>query len=117
MKIIKGVMKMTKEEVVSALENAVDTKIIIKDWKVLNKLIEEHFDPKPYTFEELKEGMWIWDNKKKECFKIFETHNEDMTIEVVVNDRDVYHTKIATLGKFEENRFYPPSKANEGKEQ
>ena len=35
---------LSKEECKRALENAVDTGIIKKDWNVLNQLIEEHFD-------------------------------------------------------------------------
>lgn len=34
---------LSKEECEIALENAVDTGIIKKDWNVLNQLIEEHF--------------------------------------------------------------------------
>lgn len=148
---------MTKEEVVSALENAVDTKIIIKDWKVLKKLIEEYFKlkekhskilddvhdyryethamkmtirnlcehfgvkdekelqniylNKPYKFEDLHEGMWVWDDKLKSCFEIFDIHKEDMSVEVVIHDKGVEYRKVVTLGKFEENRFYPLVKA------
>lgn len=102
---------LTKEECEEALENAVDTKIIIKDWKVLNKLIEEHFDPKPYTLKDLKEGMWVWDDKLKSCFEIFDIHKEDMSVEVVIHDRGVEYRKVVFLCKFEPNRFYPPNKA------
>ena len=42
---------MSKEECEIALENAVDTGIIKKDWNVLNQLIEEHFEPKENTSE------------------------------------------------------------------
>lgn len=35
---------LSKEDCEIALENAVDTGIIKKDWKILNQLIEEHFD-------------------------------------------------------------------------
>ncbi len=35
---------LSKEECEIALENAVDTGIIKKDWNVLNQLIEEHFE-------------------------------------------------------------------------
>ena len=42
---------LSKEECEIALENAVDTGIIKKDWKVLNQLIEEHFKPKENTEE------------------------------------------------------------------
>lgn len=33
---------------------------------VINELIYEHFHNPPLKFEELKEGMWVWDNKRKE---------------------------------------------------
>lgn len=42
---------MSKEECEIALENAVDTGIIKKDWNVLNQLIDEHFKPKENTSE------------------------------------------------------------------
>lgn len=42
---------MNKEECEIALENAVDTGIIKKDWNVLNQLIEEHFKLKENTSE------------------------------------------------------------------
>lgn len=38
--------------------------------KLLNKLIDEHFDNPPLKFEELKEGMWVWDNQLKWFFKV-----------------------------------------------
>lgn len=41
----------SKEECEIALENAVDTGIIKKDWNVLNQLIDEHFKPKENTSE------------------------------------------------------------------
>lgn len=100
---------LTKEECEEALENAVDTKIIIKDWKVLKKLIEEHFDPKPYKFEELKEGMWVWDDKHEDYKQISRAIKENNEI-WCYGLYDEYR-----IGKFEENRFYPPNKANEEK--
>ncbi|MFR2720443.1 MAG: hypothetical protein ACLTAY_02445 [Thomasclavelia ramosa] len=42
---------LNKEECEIALENAVDAGIIIKDWKILNQLIEEHFVQKENTEE------------------------------------------------------------------
>lgn len=38
--------------------------------KLLNQLIDEHFDNPPLKFEELKEGMWVWDNLIKEWVKV-----------------------------------------------
>lgn len=37
---------------------------------VLEQLIREHFDNQPLKFEELKEGMWIWDNQLKWFFNV-----------------------------------------------
>lgn len=42
---------LSKEDCEIALENAVDTGIIKKDWKILNQLIEEHFVQKENTEE------------------------------------------------------------------
>lgn len=44
-----------------------------KDLDILNKLIHEHFDNPPLGFEELKEGMWVWDDIDKEYTKIYGT--------------------------------------------
>lgn len=61
----------------------------------------------PYKFEELKPNMWVWDIETNFIYQIFDTHEEDMSIEVVINDRDIQHLKVVTLCKFEENRFFP----------
>ena len=107
---------LTKEECEEALENAVDTKIIIKDWKVLNKLIEEHFDPKPYTFEELHEGMWVWDDRTKNCGKIRETFIKEIVNQKTQEIRQELRIKFKWgESVYEENRFYPVEKANQGK--
>lgn len=95
-----------------------------KDVDMIEQLIEEHFKPKelsdsndelrrqlyfiePYKFEDLKPNMWVWDIETNFIYQIFDTHEEDMSIEVVINDRDIQHLKVVTLCKFEENRFFP----------
>lgn len=40
-----------------------------KEYWLLEELINEHFSNKPLDFEELKEDMWVWDNKRKEWCK------------------------------------------------
>ena len=30
---------------------------------IIKKLIDEHFNPKPYKLEDLKEDMWVYDIK------------------------------------------------------
>lgn len=71
-------------------------------------------NPKPYAFKDLHEGMWVWDYKLKWLYQIFDAHEEDKSIEVVVSDRNAIFRKVVTLDKFEENRFYPVQKANQG---
>lgn len=41
-----------------------------KDVEVLNILITDHFENKPLEFEELKEGMWVWNDVEKEFLKV-----------------------------------------------
>lgn len=36
----------------------------------LEQLINEHFDNQPLKFEDLEEGMWVWDDKEKWYRKI-----------------------------------------------
>ena len=173
---------MSKEECEIALENAVDTGIIKKDWNVLNQLIEEHFklkentsefkhfklhsdstlknqtkeelidyikmlyhnwgvtdeqlkrvidkakelsdsnnelertvcsldyalsdvyNPKPYKFEELKDGMWVWDDIEK------------LICQIGLISKNAIHRKYidGTISDspFEENRFFPVQCAN-----
>lgn len=67
----------------------------------------ELYKNEPYKFEELEKGMWVWDNKDRWNYYIFDTHEEDMAIEVVINDRHTHYRKVVTLCKFEPNRFYP----------
>ena len=201
---------LSKEECEIALENAVDTGIIKKDWNVLNQLIEEHFELaenteeykhfklhsastlknqtkeelidyikmlyhnwgvcdeqlahslnvynnleekyksidftldkqfehieeiekildvcgivaikrvkeltniKPYKFEDLKEGMWVWDEKNELCNLIFETsincvgeQEIEFQWEMIDIDGDEFLYDI-----FEENRFFPVQCAN-----
>ena len=39
-------------------------------YDLIGELIEEHFDNPPLGFEELKEGMFVWDNKHHTYIKI-----------------------------------------------
>ena len=63
--------------------------------EVFKQLINEHFDNPPLKFEELKVGMWVWDNKRK-CYG------------QVTSDKccALLGTRLELWGIFEENRFY-----------
>ena len=64
---------MNKEECLEALnyfyeEVSIDeynTKLDDKNYQILEKLIDEHFDNPPLKFEELEVGMWLWDKPYK----------------------------------------------------
>lgn len=45
---------------------------------ILLQLINEYFYNQPLRFEEIKKGMWIWDNASKEWMKV-ETTRETYT--------------------------------------
>ncbi len=89
-----------------------DLREVTKSNDMIEQLIKEHFEAKAYKFEELKEGMWVWDKRLNFCHKIFMTHEEDHTIEIVIVDKQIPYSKVITLGIFEENRFFPVQMAN-----
>lgn len=66
---------------------------------------------KPYKFEDLKEGMWVWDDRLKACFLIKAIKPKTYWNIVVYAN---YLTDTLEELNFEENRFYPVSKAMEG---
>lgn len=72
---------------------------------VLEQLIKEHFEPQPYEFEDLKNNMWVWDDKKMDFYHVCEKIvNKDGT-KILANET---HYRL-----FEENRFFPITKALE----
>ena len=66
------------------------------------ELIDEHFDNPPLEFEELKQGMWIWDNARKEWVKV-EAQRETYT--KIVECWVIGWVLLKTY-EFEPNRFY-----------
>lgn len=101
------------------------------EFDVLSKLIKEHFElveeykscrqeievyyellyPDPYKLEELKPNMYVWDDFYKDIFLIYDVHGD--IIKVIVTDRQIGFKKVVTLGTFQENRFFPITKANQ----
>ena len=72
---------------------------------VLRDLIKEYFEPQPYKLEELHEGMWVWDDEEKEIIHIRSVINGFYFL--AIGEEDVIYAK------FEENRFFPLTKALE----
>lgn len=78
-----------------------------KEW--LEEL-KELKNPQPYKFEELKAGMWVWDDRLKACFLIKAIRPKtNWNIVIYAN----YLTDTFEELEFEENRFFPLIKAME----
>ena len=100
---------LTKEECEKALDSlykvadklVLDHNIFIGSYDILNKLIHEHFSNPPLKFKELKEGMWIWDNKDKAYMKIESVSDKDW-VWLYIDSSEREH--IDEL--YEPNRFY-----------
>lgn len=75
----------------------------------VNELYKQLYDPQPYKFEELKEGMWVWDNNRQSVIKVIGFYGVNIHVQfgIGVYKKDCYI-------EFEENRFYPVAKAMEG---
>ncbi|MBS4883239.1 MAG: hypothetical protein KHZ85_00495 [Amedibacillus dolichus] len=69
-------------------------------------------NPQPYKFEDLKEGMWVWDNQLKWCFEIAICIVEIKGYENLKMFKVKNYDDSLTLMIFEENRFYPVQMAN-----
>lgn len=72
--------------------------------KQLRSELNKFKNPQPYKFEDLKEGMWVWDDLNKDCRQIAKL-NEYGGI--------YWYGSLSEYeaDKFEENRFYPVTKA------
>lgn len=76
-------------------------------YNVLMELINERFDNPPLSFEEMKEGDWIWDNLHKTYIHIFTfdivydsvKFGLSSSIQIIIETDNDYVV-------FEPNRFY-----------
>lgn len=66
---------------------------------------------RPYKFEDLKEGMWVWDDKWEEAKNIRKIQLQDC-----FNKRWICFTEGGWL-EFEEGRFFPVTKAMQYQEE
>lgn len=89
------------------------------DVTVFMQLIEEHFDPQPYKFEELKEliGKPIFDYKYKEFYILAEVKEEELYKDEGLEKFMICSDKKGLMRVFfEEGRFFPVTKALEYQE-
>ena len=101
---------LTKEECEKALNSlykvadklVLDHNIFIGSYDILNKLIHEHFDNPPLKWEEMKEGMFVWDNKHHTYIKIdriWESYNKAIYFYAI-------GWECCENTEYEPNRFY-----------
>lgn len=76
-----------------------------KNVELFYKLIHEHFYNPPLKFQELKEGMWIWDNNWNQYFEICEIYPKTKEFDVLIHQNRINRLRYEPM-KFEENRFY-----------
>ena len=62
---------------------------------------------KPYTFEDLKPNMWLWDEKENKCNKIIEIEGKNIDFYYITESIDRF------IVEFEEGRFFPVTKSME----
>lgn len=76
-----------------------------KEYELIEKLITEHFDNPPLSFDELEKGMWVWDDKNKLYVQIDNDFNEGNGFIIIRYHEDSYNSNCERV-QFEENRFY-----------
>lgn len=99
---------LSKEECLEALTEIKmygSINIPLYSLEVIENLIGEHFDNPPLKFEELKEGMWIWDNYWEEYFEISEVYSNTKEIDVLIHQNKINQKRYETI-KYTPNRFY-----------
>lgn len=71
----------------------------------LDYALSDVYNHKPYKFEDLHEGMCVWDIKAKWVYKINKINNKNS---IEVDNGNLTFTSLV----FEENRFFPMQCAN-----
>lgn len=79
---------------------------IIECYQEIEKYVVECINNiQPYKFEDLEEGMWVWDNRNKKCIRIYGMVKKKDWFMCVTE-----HKTLVTW--YEENRFFPVQYAN-----
>ena len=72
----------------------------------LKQCIDEHFSNPPLQFEELKEGMWVWDNQLKWFFRVVLCDVKVQGCESLKMFKVKKYEGGSMLMIYEPNRFY-----------
>lgn len=75
--------------------------------------LSDVYNPKPYKFEDLKVGMWVWDDTEEEFIFIKKIlTKKDCNFLYHDENKKVFMSEWYAI-EFEENRFFPVQCANE----
>ncbi len=111
---------LTKEEALKKAKEMScgwrDGEVELVPLKDVNRLIREIYSVKPYTFEELHDDMWVWDDKKKEIIYLFKKLHWEPCKGMRYSYKKIDHSAYGYFMEFEENRFFPVTKAMEVQE-
>lgn len=88
---------------------------ILKEQSELN-LLQELVDNPPLKFENLKEGMWIWDDKTKSYIYIFKPLDWKPVKGIRYASHIITNSVEGYYMDFEESRFYHREVSQEGQE-
>lgn len=80
----------------------------IRDLDCFRGLVYDHFQAKSLKFEDLKEGMWIYDAPYEEIVRIKEIESNEWIFLECIKSKDLSNTF------FQEGRFYPITIPNIG---
>ncbi len=74
--------------------------------------LSDVYNPKPYKFEDLKVGMWVWDDTEEEFIFIKKIlTKKDCNFLYHDENKKVFMSEWYAI-EFEENRFFPVQMAN-----
>lgn len=95
--------KLNKEECIKRLDEA---RYRIQPYRYVNEALEfaiKELRNPPLKWEELKEGMWVWDNQYKDYVK-FERHDIDDGVGKVLILSKGFDDECVSI--FRENRYF-----------
>lgn len=98
---------LSKEKIKKSLNDLVEMSCIRsytsnESYKILLQFINEHFEPQPYKFDELKDGMWVYDDIYEDC----------VLISRICGEKEFECGNICEYRCFTDGRFYPVWMAN-----
>lgn len=87
----------------------------VEEYKSCRQELDGYYEllyPDPYKFEELHEGMWVWDDELEICDRVLDTRVcLDLKTEKIC--KPFYVVTCEGEIEFEEGRFFPLTKANQ----